>query len=659
MTPRTRSILRKLGLVALLAASIAVLIHLAFSGPPRPIRVYDVVRLNPVWPPDQRQWYYHTSQGSHLMPYAWFIALEQWDSEQLVTDPDHLTRFRLIPDVNTTNNPDRLPLGFAKDMPEATDPPDPFGNPAYVGITCAGCHTEMLTYKGKGLLIDGAPGQLDLNGFLEDIGKAFAAMLLDEQKFDRFAWRVLNNPNGDIADDKSELKAEVVAFMGNELHVVNQQLKADVKSVLDFGPKQTTAGFGRLDALGQGGNTMFAKLNAKNLRVLDGPVNVLPLWNAHLYGFVQSNSSIRQSMARNVIEAMAVNASVVLPNTPLGDYPSTVRMTCSSAMENMAKALKPPQWPENLFGKLDQRKVARGGQLYRKLCAGCHQPRLDGEFSREWTQWPVVGPPNHPPYDPISLKYQKEAGPSYDLPTFSVDVMGTDPNDAVNFAERTVDARALGLSANEPGAKVIYPVIDGMMRTYYKNHNIPTQSQDNIPNSSDTQLLEMSGYRSDYWRAPKGYPARPLAGIWATAPFLHNGSVPNLYELLSPVAERSTTFYTGNLEFDPQRVGFQSGWFYGGFYFDTSVPGNSNAGHEFTDCDRRGRIGPQLTTDDRWALIEFLKSLQHEKPRRAPGPPPEYTCQPPAWFQNRWGGTGNKPQPQGAAWAQPSPAPAP
>src|SRR5947209_4411142 len=137
------------------------------------------------------------------------------------------------------------------------------------------------------------------------------------------------------------------------------------------------------------------------------------------------------------------------------------------------------------------------------------------------------------------------------------------------------------------------------MATYYKDHQVPLETQN-----------EWNGYRSNYWRAPLAYPARPLAGVWATAPFLHNGSVPNLYELLSPVPKRSVTFYLGNPEFDPQRVGFQSSRFAGGFKFDTSISGNSNAGHEYTnDKNRKGRLGRELTPDERWELIEYLKAL--------------------------------------------------
>jgi hypothetical protein len=108
------------------------------------------------------------------------------------------------------------------------------------------------------------------------------------------------------------------------------------------------------------------------------------------------------------------------------------------------------------------------------------------------------------------------------------------------------------------------------------------------------------------------YKARPLNGVWATAPYLHNGSVPSLYQLLLPAEERVKEFTVGRREFDPVNVGFRTDPFAGGFRFRTRddagrpIPGNSNAGHEYGT----GRDGlPALTDEQRWQLVEYLKSL--------------------------------------------------
>jgi hypothetical protein len=635
---------KTLGIVVLVVAVIALLVYVFFPGLPKSIKVYDVVQLNKAWTPDERQWFYHTSQGSQLMPYNWFINLEQPDNKKLFIDPDYLTRFRVIPDVNPVGNPDRLPVGFAKDP----GPPNPDAEGEQVGITCAGCHTGQLNYKGMGVRIDGAPGQLDVNGFLGYLAAATLITDKDPVKFDRFARRVLGSGYNSTAKDQLQQKVE--KFIKGQLELQLEVMNADKSS----GLKATAAGFGRIDALGQGGNTLFGKLNTKNLATLNAPVDILPLWYAYSYGWVQTNSSIRQPMARNIIEALAVNTYLDLPGSTQDQqqkgYLSGVAMENSWHMEEMASLLKAPEWPEGLFGHLDPDKVARGKVLYGKMCAGCHAPQLETPTTNDGvTVLPPPPPPPPtslpplPPYPPDAVA-QAAGKQYYHLRIFDLDTIGTDPMDANNFANRYADATAIGLSAHEWGPQVIYPVIGGIMKRYYTDHNIPPDQQ-----------VVWNGYRGNYWRAPKAYPARPLAGIWATAPFLHNGSVPNLYELLSPVEERSTTFYTGSLDFDPQRVGFEIAKFYGAFKFDTSTTGNSNSGHEFRDGKGKGVIGRKLTEDERWQIIEFLKGLRFEDEV-----PPELA--PPAgWPQNPGGSSpsaGKYPQPKDAAGPKPSPPPA-
>jgi hypothetical protein len=82
-----------------------------------------------------------------------------------------------------------------------------------------------------------------------------------------------------------------------------------------------------------------------------------------------------------------------------------------------------------------------------------------------------------------------------------------------------------------------------------------------------------------------------------------------LYSLLSPVSERPAKFHTGNLEFDPVQVGYETDKQAGLFLFDTAKTGNSNAGHEFTNTPGKGVIGPLLSVEERKALVEYLKTL--------------------------------------------------
>jgi len=105
------------------------------------------------------------------------------------------------------------------------------------------------------------------------------------------------------------------------------------------------------------------------------------------------------------------------------------------------------------------------------------------------------------------------------------------------------------------------------------------------------------------YRKTDGYVATFIDGAWARAPYLHHGAVPTMWDLLQPVAARPKVFYRGYNVYDPKNLGYISSGAEAekvGFRYDTSVPGNSNAGHEY---------GTTLSDSDKWALIEYLKTL--------------------------------------------------
>jgi mono/diheme cytochrome c family protein len=102
---------------------------------------------------------------------------------------------------------------------------------------------------------------------------------------------------------------------------------------------------------------------------------------------------------------------------------------------------------------------------------------------------------------------------------------------------------------------------------------------------------------------PSGYIAAFLDGIWLRAPYLHNGSVPTLRDLLKPVAERPKVFYRGYDVYDPEHVGFVAQGPEAqriGTKYDVSERASGNHGHEY---------GVNLTAEEKDALIEYLKTL--------------------------------------------------
>ena len=113
--------------------------------------------------------------------------------------------------------------------------------------------------------------------------------------------------------------------------------------------------------------------------------------------------------------------------------------------------------------------------------------------------------------------------------------------------------------------------------------------------------------RFQHFRKTNGYANQPLDGIWLRAPYLHNGSVPNLRALLEPASKRPASFYRGYDVYDPKNVGFvadvsnEKGRSF--FLFDTTLPGNGNYGHE-------GQVyGTDLSEDNKLALLEYLKTF--------------------------------------------------
>jgi cytochrome c5 len=546
------------------------------------------------WTAAQRQWFYHSGQGSILMPYRWFLALEQPEIKVFGTvpkfsDPAYLGRFGFLPNDRDAENPDGLPVGFAKDT--VTDP-HTGETSEVVGLTCAACHTGQLNYKGKGVRIDGGSAATNLEAFQAELGYAVAFADAVPFRFDRFARGVL----GDNAstEAKLQLHKELKKFL---LGGLKENQMAEGGSLY-----AAAGGFGRTDALGRIGNYVFGtELDNANLRVANAPVKLPPLWYTGWFARVQYNYSIEQPMTRNVGESLGVRAEVNLKD-PGKLYQSTVNVPNLWKMENQLAGptafagLKQPTWPADVFGPIDQEKAHRGAALYTQYCQKCHLPPLNSPEIQKDQYW-------EPGLE--GRRFLK-------LNVSSLDEIGTDPHEAADFAQRTAVTGALGLGT--------VPAAAGLNTVTVKVRDLKYDALGLTPE----QRIEWNGYRPDNATASVAYRARPLGGIWATPPFLHNGSVPNLYELLLPAGQRSKLFYTGSREFDPVKVGYVATPLDGGFGYRVDQPGdphpgNSNAGHEFSNKPGKGVIGPELTDQQRWDLIEYLKTLDTPEPASATG----------------------------------------
>jgi uncharacterized protein (DUF2235 family) len=572
-----------LGLLAVCAAG-TILIFTVFHSleVPNIERPSKVAWLAQNWTDEQRHRYYHMAQGSELLPYAWFLALEQpkltITGARPFKEDAYMEGFGFIPDGASEQNPDALPVGFARDD-RFVDANTGQKN-VVLGLTCAGCHTGELFFGDKAIRIDAGPSLIDLQKFTEALGLAITWTYYDPVRFRRFAHRVLG-PDPSPADQ---------ALLRQALKYYLDTSFTEFKANRHLFP--TPEGYGRTDALARIGNFVFGTElnNRKNMAVGDGPVNFPPVWDASWMDWVQYDGSIEGPMGRNVGEALGVRARINLLAYLGVQFQNTIRVANLHEIELLIGGEKPgdgvwsPKWPENILGKIDPDKAAKGEKLYNTLCLHCHQPPMLSEEGRKPEHW--TSTPN------------SEGRQFFKVTMVPLDEIGTDPKEAQNFYDRKADSGPLGMGTITAVQGLKYIAIRVMDQAYADLKLTPEQQN------------EWNGYRDNELRAPLAYKARPHNGIWATPPYLHNGSVPNLYALLSPVSERPKVFYLGNKQFDPVHLGLNAEPLKGATEFRTDLPGNSNAGHEFNDGPLgKGVIGRKLSEVERMQLIEYLKTL--------------------------------------------------
>jgi hypothetical protein len=538
-----------------------------------------VVYLDQGWSQTDREMFYQISQGSQVIAYDVFLNLEVADGTELFRSDANSERYGLITQAaNPRTNPDALPIGIAK----AVTPTGRWKG-EYVGLTCATCHVAQLRFEGKRIRIDGGVGNtFDLMGYVCALDDALQATATTSVKFDRLAMRLGASSRG----GKSALRKR---FESEAARVHEYRTRALVTPI-PWGPA-------RIDAVAMIVNrlTAIAPGLPENWSTPLAPTKPPFLWNAPQGTWTQWRGVQQDPIARDLTETMGVFMPMDLHSkTPQeGLFDSNAALDNLQKIENALRRLAPPKWPEEALGKIDREKAAKGKALFVSICAGCHNA-----WPYTWTE------PN---------KYGKRFVRVGLVPQTDV---GTDPGQFEDLRPYAITGQ---LSSQLPP---------------------PYQGKDTIPTGilysllqdlivakalgqlklTEAEAADLHGYREFPLPPPPlgVYKAAPRDGVWATPPFLHNGSVPNLYEMLIPAKERTKKFYVGR-EFDPVRVGLDTSGKSGTFLMDTSLRGNSNAGHSFEDAPRgNGVIGPLFTEEQRWALVEYLKSIPEEGGRVTP-----------------------------------------
>jgi mono/diheme cytochrome c family protein len=543
------------------------------------------------WTDDQRLHFHHTPQGTRLVPYDWFMALEQPCLSlfgcDLFAGKTYLARFGFLSSrTDPKLNPEGLPIGFAR-QEDFFDPETKEIYPV-VGLNCAACHTAELHYGKYAVQVDGAPAMIEVTEFQKALLLAVGFTQKIPFRYGRFEKRVLGQNASE--KQKADLKRRFTAFITSAKFELDNS--GPGKGIYD-----NQAGFDRTDALTRIGNQVFAvdMLNATNFAPANAPVRFPQVWDASWFTWVQYNSSISDPLVRNVGEALGVRAVAKLDGPDAKDFENSVHIQGLKELEWLLsgpapyQGLRPPDWP-SVFPALDEKKIARGAQLYQSICQRCHLPPVEELVADLKKPQPTYWRENGQKKRFLIVKDLQQS------------FVGTDPHEATDFANRKADSGHLG-KGSISAAVGLELVTDGIVNKFFDKMKFTPEQQIEWRGGRDPQ--------DPVVRAETIYKARPLTGIWAVSPYLHNGSVPNLYALLSPQNERPDTFWTGSMEFDPVQVGHDTSKIKGGYLYDVKNPGNDNHGHEFKAGPMgNGVVGPALSPDDRFAIIEYLKSLK-------------------------------------------------
>ncbi|MGQ0446031.1 MAG: di-heme-cytochrome C peroxidase [Beijerinckiaceae bacterium] len=540
------------------------------------------------WTEAARKDFYSRDQGSRLIPLRWIAALKQPDGEPFMAAS--LGRYGYLP--NEASTPPGLPAGFNVANEKGVET---------LGMTCSACHTRQIEAGGVSYRIDGGPAIADFQSFVADLDTAVNRVLTDRAAFADFAQAVLG-PSP--PPDKEAALREAVQAWHTPFHTI-------MDGAL---PKDKPWGPGRLDALGMIFNRLTgldightaSHMIPENIKTADAPVRYPFLWNAWRQDFTQwpgvaENGDKIVALARNLGEVYGV-FGVFHPKKDesqlLGfDYldGNSANFPGLDALEDLLPKIGPPKWP----WAVDQALASAGKAIYARKteqggCADCHgiepgKPRL---LNPDTWATPIqdVGTDSR---EYGSLKWQVETG-VLEGARIPFVTQKLNPSDRAGSVEKTA---VTGAILQHYLAPMLYAKVpDERMLGKLKQ----------AATVLAPQIEALKGAVMPAAALPPGfaYESRVLEGIWAAAPYLHNGSVPTLADLLKPAAERAKAFKVGPA-YDPVNVGLAADQNKFNYKLETTDcsdrnSGNSRCGHEF---------GTKLSPDEKKALLEYLKIL--------------------------------------------------
>lgn len=554
------------------------------------------------WTDSARQKYYTQDQGSRIMPLKWINALKQANGAPFMADS--LGRYGYLP--NPKSPEPGLPVGFIA----AKENGDKF-----IGMTCSACHTRQIDVSGISYRLDGGPAITDMQGFMGDLDTAVNTVLTDPVAFTEFARAVLGASPKKQGEDK--LRADLAAWFLPYDTIV----KGSLPTESPWGPSRLDAVsmiFNRVSGLDIGPAPTY--MIPENIKRADAPARYPFVWNAPIQDITQwpgfaPNGNRILGLSRNIGEVFGVFA-VLHPKKDDSRLLKINYVKNNSAnfhglnkLESLIKKIGPPKWPWTL----DKALAAEGEKVFYKKdlaqhnesCADCHGIKKGKMRSFTHETW---------------------ATPILDVGTDSreVNLLGSQVKTGV-LEGAVIFPNKPPLKAVDSAFSVLGTVVGGSILQHYLPVELSPKEQkeqsklDKLVSKFKTEVdkLEDLGdlgslddlketFQVKEPTATPSYPyeSRVLRGIWAAAPYLHNGSVQSLAELLTPSEKRLAEFKVGPA-YDPDKVGLAVEQTKFNFTLKTTDcsdrnSGNSRCGHDY---------GTGFTDIEKKALLEYLKSL--------------------------------------------------
>ncbi len=625
------------------------------------------IYLQQGWSESDSLWFYNTTQGSALLPYDFLMVLQQANSNERFLSNKNIDKFRYLPQKPTFFNPDALPVGFVKETYQGKDY---IGFTCAACHTAQiNYKGQAIRIDGGPSMADMAGFMKELEEALRatlNDGKqqAFIKSVLaldndydnkDDVIADLKTWlerrRLYNTLNhSQVKYGYARLDAFGRIYNRVLQHVINKKQLATLLALITRPTGQRLLTDSEIDNVLEGVNEtiirddQFAQiinrlqstkagypglsirqmLSVRNaiFNEPNAPVSYPFLWDIAQSDYVQWNGIASNAgvgpIGRNTGEVIGVFAILDWkandPDFSLSawlsgqknkkqhiDFKSSVDLTNLQRLEAHLRKLQSPQWPA-ILGKIDKVKAHKGKLLYAKHCQSCHE-LIDREDAERLVT--------------ANMLDIKKAGTDPAMAVNSVSYTGKSGN--LKHTYQGTDVGTVIIAESAPVAQILTAVTKGVVATPDADKWFIRRWADwaytlamSFTQNEIKTSIKSGNYTPDTTVNPYNsllaYKARSLNGIWATAPYLHNGSVPTLYDLLLPVKKpgdpdegeyRPDEFMVGSREFNPEKVGFKSTG-YTGFKFTTIQVGNKNTGHEY---------GSTLNKQQRYELIEYLKTL--------------------------------------------------